>query len=481
MLWLALHFPRLSLEIFTRGTRKPGPLAVASSPGSNATIVACDRQSYARGVRCGMTVSAAWALISELKIIAHDEAAERAALERIAVWGFQFTPAVSIAAPAELLLEAGGSLKLFGGLNRMHQCLERGLAELGYSASAAYAPTPLAAQLFARAGLSVRIQHRDVLRHELEKLPASVLDRHSETAAMFESFGIHTIGECLHLPRSGLAHRLGQRLLDDLDRALGKRPDPRPPFIPPPGFTASLPLPAPVEQAEALLFAARRLLTELCGWLAATGNGVQSLRFTLVHEDHADTQIVMKLVAANRDLEHLTCVLRERLVRIDLPRAVTAITLAAEQFQPLASHNLSFLPDAHIHAEGIVRLIERLRARLGDEAVCGLTAFPDYRPERAWRICEPGNDAAPEELQAFFSRPLWLLASPRPLREIAAIPHYAGPLSLLAGPERIEAGWWDGHDVARDYFVASNPVQSLLWIYRERSAAGGWYLHGFFG
>ena len=53
-------------------------------------------------------------------------------------------------------------------------------------------------------------------------------------------------------------------------------------------------------------------------------------------------------------------------------------------------------------------------------------------------------------------------------------------MTLLAGPERIESGWWDGNDVARDYFVARNPAQSLLWIYRERREGGGWYLHGFF-
>ncbi len=79
------------------------------------------------------------------------------------------------------------------------------------------------------------------------------------------------------------------------------------------------------------------------------------------------------------------------------------------------------------------------------------------------------------------SRPLWLLHTPRPLGEIAAIPQYEGPLALLAGPERIESGWWDGNDIGRDYFVARNPGESLLWIYRERRDNGGWYLHGFFG
>jgi len=77
-------------------------------------------------------------------------------------------------------------------------------------------------------------------------------------------------------------------------------------------------------------------------------------------------------------------------------------------------------------------------------------------------------------------RPLWLLAAPRLLDENAAVPCYDGPLTLLAGPERIESGWWDGADVARDYFVARNPGESLLWIYRERRGSGAWYLHGFF-
>jgi hypothetical protein len=32
----------------------------------------------------------------------------------------------------------------------------------------------------------------------------------------------------------------------------------------------------------------------------------------------------------------------------------------------------------------------------------------------------------------------------------------------------------------RDYFVASNPSEALLWIYRERNDGGRWFLHGFF-
>ena len=481
MLWLALHFFRLPLDTVTRGAPEAGPFAIASSADTGATLVACNHIARARGVRSGMTVAAAWALVSDLNILPRDETAERAALEHIAAWAFEFTPTISVSPPNEVLLEVEGSLGLFGGLGALRRRIEQGLAQLGYSACLACAPTPLAAQLFSRAGLAARIRHGEALRVELEKLSIELLDHRPESLAMLENFGVRTIGEYLELPRAGVARRLGEKLLDDIDRALGLLPDPRPPFVPPSTFTVSLPLPAPVEQSEALLFGARRLVSELCGWLIATGQGALRLSWTLAHEDRADTELDLAFVAASRDPEHLLNVLRERLSRVELPSPVTALALRAEELQSLASRNLSFLPETERGAENAARLIERLRARLGDEAVCGLATISDHRPERAWRACEPGERIAPKVSPRFSARPLWLLASPQPLKEVAAIPHYEGPLSLLAGPERIESGWWDGHDAVRDYFVARNPAQSLLWVYREHAAPAAWYLHGIFG
>jgi hypothetical protein len=80
----------------------------------------------------------------------------------------------------------------------------------------------------------------------------------------------------------------------------------------------------------------------------------------------------------------------------------------------------------------------------------------------------------------FNLRPFWLLERPQALEEMEAVPCHHGPLKLLAGPERIESGWWDGADMARDYFIARAADEALLWVYRERSPAGAWYLHGIF-
>ena len=484
MLWLALRFASLPLEVFARAVQPEAPqsatpLAIADFGLSD--IVACNEAARARGITPGMPLAAATALASDLQIKLRDVAAEQAALERIAAWAIQFTPSVSLSRPAEILLEIEGSLTIFRGLKHLWNELGDGIRELGFTASIACAPTPLAAQWFARAGLTVRLRHNDALHASLPELPLEVMHAAAETVALLHNVGAKTVADCLALPRDGLARRLGQVFLDDLDRALGRVPDPRSFFTPPTTFTASQPLPAPAMQADMLLFAARRLLLELCGFLTATSNGVQRLVFTFSHHGREPTKLTLSLVAATRDPDHLTTVLREKLDRTELPDFATAIALESELLLPLASRNLSLLPDAGQQEEAAAQLIERLRARLGDEALIGLRRVADHRPERAWRACEPGsqgqNDGA---ASAIAGRPLWLLAQPRPLQEVGDVPHYDGRLTLLAGPERIESGWWDGHDVMRDYFVASNPSEALLWIYRERNDGGRWFLHGFF-
>jgi protein ImuB len=479
MLWLAIRLPLLPLEVYARAAQVPEPLAVTTTSGSAAEVVACNGGASKCGVRPGMPVAAAMALASRLTTVPRDTMAEGGALERIAAWSIQFTPAVAIAAPAEVLLEIEGSLALCGGLKSLWNAVHEGLSALGYTATLACAPTPLAAQWFARAGLTVRLRHADALRTSLPDLPLHVMDPGPEALAVLLNVGAATIGDCLKLPREGLARRCGPELCEQLDRAFGLKPDPRPFFTPPYDFKAAQPLPAPAHQADMLLFCARRMLVELCGYLAATLRGVQRLTFSFAHHKRESTRVALTLVQATRDADHLTNVLRERLDRTVLPAPVTDILLESELVLPLDASSHSFLPDSARHEEAAAHLIERLRARLGEEAVVGLTRAADHRPERAWRMCEPGSRDA-GALASLARRPLWLLAKPRPLTESGEAPCYEGKLALLAGPERIESGWWDGQDVMRDYFVASNCADALLWIYRERAAGGRWFLHGFF-
>jgi protein ImuB len=133
-------------------------------------------------------------------------------------------------------------------------------------------------------------------------------------------------------------------------------------------------------------------------------------------------------------------------------------------------------------------LIEHLRARLGVDAVYGVVSVPEHRPENAWRVAEPALApvvskvaAGDSSVSAPFRRPLWLLPAPRELDSQRGRPRRGGALELLAGPERIESGWWDGADVRRDYYVARDTHGARLWIYRECAGTQKWFLHGIFG
>jgi len=130
-------------------------------------------------------------------------------------------------------------------------------------------------------------------------------------------------------------------------------------------------------------------------------------------------------------------------------------------------------------------LLDRLRARLGAAAVSGVCLVPEHRPERAFRCVSPQPSARAEPAAPSLPcapRPLWLLATPEQLGVHHGEPCHDGPLRIESGPERIESGWWDGSDVARDYYVAATRAGVRLWIYRERGAAARhWFLHGVFG
>ena len=138
-------------------------------------------------------------------------------------------------------------------------------------------------------------------------------------------------------------------------------------------------------------------------------------------------------------------------------------------------------------------LMERLRSRLGDAALHGLSRWPDHRPECAWRrlpaagIVRSGARARGEHQDpergvesSARTRPLWLVEVPRMLAVDQGAPLIDGArLRLLRGPERIESGWWET-GVARDYWLAAGPQGMRYWIYHERHGARGWYLHGLF-
>jgi protein ImuB len=474
VLWACLHFPDLPLAVFLRGNIRAGPALVASA-SHRPDVVTANDAARKRGIVPGLSVAAALALDPGVAIHLRDERAEAHALKSIALWAGQWTSAIAIEPPASVLLEVAGGLKYFGGLASLLERVDTGLETIGFRAVIAVAPTAEAASLFARAGRAIVIEELPDCERRLAALPIALVDEARDPLETLSGIGVRTIGELIALPRDGAARRFGQALIDAIDRARGRLPDPRLPFVPPERYHGQLELPAPVEEVEALLFGIKRLVVELAGFLQGRGAGVMRLRCDIVHEDAAPTSILVGL-SATRQVEHIMNVLRERLALERLPDRVEAIRLASEEMAPLAAKEGDFFPISARSSETGPQWIERLRARLGEDAVRTLKLHADHRPELSGGETTSVDRAARSmgEHGVFPLRPLWLLATPRQLDTDPA----AAAVKLLSGPERIETGWWDGNDVGRDYFVGRNVRGEALWLYRERG--GRWFVHGVF-
>ncbi len=477
MLWLAIHLSDFPLEVVSRGGVSGRPRAVTDGRGVRQRLLICSDEAAALGLRAGMGLQAAYALVPELQILPRNETLEATALANLAAWAGQFTSLVSIEPGKGLLMEVAGSLELFGGLDELRGEVRQGLVRLGYSACLALAPTPLGAWYLAVCGTEQQVTDARTLSDRLAPLPLACLGLPDSDMGALQGMGLHCVGDLVRQPRDALARRFGQQLLDRLDKALGRLPDPRRPYRPTPRYEGRAALPAEVLDMAALLFPLHRLLLELAGYLIAVDGGIQRLRLGFVHADRAPTHVMLGLSAPSRDLPHLLELTRQRLENIVLPAPVEQVELLAEQVMLLVPQEQDLFSRGKRIGEDWQRLADRLSARLGADALRGLRLVADHRPERAWSYANPG-----ERSQGGFTanRPLWLLAEPRLLDMYHGHPCFGSVLQLRHGPERVESGWWDGNDVVRDYYVAENRQGERLWVYREQRAKSGWFLHGIF-
>ena len=437
---------------------------------------------------------------------AHEPPPHSPEQQALAWWGLLFSPRVCVLEEA-VLLEAGASLRLFGGQRALLQRLRDELALAG-GTGLAVAPTALAALALLRtlpppeegAPLPAVSCTARRLSATLDALPLIHLSAARAQEGVLARLGCRTLGHLRALPRGGVSRRFGAALLEALDRAYDQRPEVYEWVELPETFSARLEFHGRIEVAEGMLFGARRLLQQLASWLLARQRGVLAItlrwehdlvRRGELHNGHLD----VRTAEATRDITHLARLLSEHLARLTLPAPVQAIRLDATETEALETTSASLLPEELREGEPMQQLIERLSVRLGAERVLRGQLLADHRPQhmQAWAPAGEGvvSSKAPTLPQHLQLHPPWILRLPLRLAMQGERPLYQGPLLMLAGPERLESGWWsllsaaetEGEELAqRDYFVARSPQAGLLWVYRRRSAGEpAWFLQGVYG
>jgi protein ImuB len=441
-LWLALHLPQFMLDALTVAPAQSAtPPTSSTSPGSPTpslavvelergaqVVCACNAAAASGGIAAGMALNAALALVPELQTLTRDPRRERALLESIATLALErFTPRVSIEPPDAVLLEVRGSLQLHGGVRALCDRLRAELESRGVHAQLAVTPTALASLWFARAGQQVALRRVEQLRSRLSVLPLKTTTRWApEHLELLATMGVHSIGDCLRLPRDGFSRRFSPGMLALLDRATGHLPDARRNFGAAERFSARRDLEPEIQDAGRLECAIEPMLEELVRFLRQRARCLQTLELQLEHREEPRTRVRLRFMQPVARKQRIASMLHERLAQLQLSAPVRTVRVRSGPLLEIAeTPDELFVRNARGSSTVVSQLIERLRARLGAGAVHGLCLVPEHRPESAWRVSDvdiaqaaghprpkvkPAAEATTEN-----PRPLWLLSEPQPL------------------------------------------------------------------
>jgi protein ImuB len=402
--------------------------------------------------------------------------ASAALLQQLCLRAQTFTSFVSIEPPNALLLEIKGSVRLFGSLPRLHADIDACWRQLALPAQSATAPSTLAALWLARAGDPLQIEDVEALPRHLAKVPLACTAWDDELLQTLRAMGVTRLGELMRLPRAGLARRLHPARVQDLDIALARQSAPRRAFVPRERFRERCDFDTEIEHVAYLEKALEPLIERCAQFLLKRQAGVQALQLRLRHRTAPPTRVPLGLASITSERRRLSDVLCQKLRRLELKAPVRGMELISGPLRGLPASSLDAFAGLTRAGsrDSAPQLVERLRARLGEEAVYGVCLNPEHRPEAAWRrVHDLRLTAAPKVEEGMIDqdmpRPVWLLNEPLPLPKP----------EILQGPERIESGWWDGKGVARDYYVARPSHGIRLWVFQERHSKR-WFVHGVF-
>jgi protein ImuB len=487
--WLALHFADLSLAAAYKAAPAERRTLLDSSAWAVIAedrlkhVVACNELAWNCGVRPGHRMNAAIAFCSSLTLVSRDSIAEAQLLERIASDCVQYTSAVSVQPPNEVLLEVRGSLRLFGGPAALIERINSDLGGLNAGLQLALAPTARAAQWLARASTTPRLCYPRQLGEGLGSLPIASLQWPLSVELQLTRFGVTTVGDLMRLSRKDLARRIGAGPVRELQQAAGRTPWLHRGWSTPPSYHDQVLLDFEIETTALLEKVLERPLARLKRALISAARSIDELRFTLKHRE-GSTALSIRLQQATADTTHLATLLHEQLDRLELRAPVREVLIDVPRLLVAhpRNHSLAMDPttrsDVPAAAELKARLLEQLQSRFGAHAIRALAIRANHVPERAQSTDAPTHESPVISPPARLPRrPLWLLREPRSVtRE-----YRGGAFQIESSPETIEAEAWDGVSVRRAYYRARTAQGIHCWIYRDLIAPNGWFMHGLFG
>ena len=520
----SIWLPALAIERWAKTADcAPDAPIVLTVEGTHGLIIhAVTRAAAERGARPEARLTDARALDPTLIALPADPDGDEAMVKRLAQWAGRWSPLVEVDGDG-LRLDVTGVAHLFGGERGLVRDMKRRFARIGLTARVAIAPTALAAWALAHHAPCICGEDAET---RLAPLHISALRIDPDTMRTLERLGLKTIGALTGVPRLALARRFrgAEDVVDALDRALGKKPEPltSAPAEPPP--RALIKLEEPATHPEAASQALERLIPELVRQLQERHLGARRLSLNGYRVDGSIGAASVATAIPSREPKHLqrllAGVIESGAAALNPEFGFDAFALTADWTEQLGAAQDSLVEEPSGERE-LARLVDRLTVKLGPRRVRRPQRHESHLPERAsgWgpAVSSPAvagevaraarrrspstsfTGPPPLEIEGRKRRPQRLLDRPEAIDVIYATPEgmprrfvwrrAVHDIARVEGPERIAPEWWRSPSSARlrDYYRVEDAEGRRYWIYREgligdgRGGLPNWFIHGLFG
>jgi len=470
----------LAAELRAHPELRGTPLAIASSPGSRAEILAISPEAARSGVRPFTTVVHGRAACAELCIRVASPALERAARDALLDAALSTSPRAEAAplssgiyaAEAAVYVDARGITSLFHSEAGFAGALIARAESLGLPAVVAIASSRGVAHIAARRctgtpGATEVLPPGDEAAF-LAPLPIDLLNPEEELAEALTRFGIHRVRDLTRIPERALVTRLGGRVRKLLTLARGEESAPPIPTPSRTRFEESADLEAPVSHLEPFLFVLRGMISRLVARLECRALACGDLDLDLDLE--GGQRDARRIGVASPTLDPLVLV---RLAALSLesrpPLAPIESASLATAGSPVRGDQLDFFRPAGPAPAMLSRTLTELEALCGPGRIGAPVVSDSHRPDAyAMATFAPSSGAGslvrdvdahaeptrgslavralrppiPAQVQASIGSPEWI-------RSALA----NGEVIRCAGPWRTTGGWWSREErFAFDHF-----------------------------
>ncbi len=500
---LFLHLPRFPIQ--RRVAEMPSlagkPIALSQETRGHRQVAFASTSALTAGVRPGMTIAAATALVPSLREFSFQLDAERKALVSLGEGLLGIAPAFQLAAPDGLWLDASAAPLCQGEEGLCRRALE--IADsFGYRGKAVVASQLFTARALAREG-AVRAQviGTSESAKALSVLPLACLDSSPAAVEAIKSLGLSTLGEVASLPTGAMVARMGLEGLRIHRLCRGEDDAPLVPAPITPVFEEQIDLDWPAESVEPLLFALKTTLDRLGARLCSRRKAVVKLAICFRLSSAREQKVELVLAQPSSRPPLLLDLARHRIADLTFAAPVGGIGIKVEECCEDRAHQ-QVLGDAPEGDAVLDVVLSKISSALGPQSLFAAELDPFHRPERAYHPKpfrpppsdrgllrgtaeqQRAGDPDPNQLERpsrFFERPALLqMELGAQGRVVAArLSGKRRKVLAMAGPERLCGEWWEENPYDREYYRVHFEGLGQVWIFRDQRD-GKFYLQGFF-